>query len=210
MNAGSRVAQVRLELDMSQRGLAEAVTRLGYKISQTGIDKIEKRDTARPKCVKELAIALKVTERWLLSGRAPKALPQKDGPAPLPALEMPIINWVSAGQMTAADVSDAEIGRISTSGIDSRGDWIALRVVGDSMDRISPPDSVIMVNRNDKNLVPNALYVIDDGDGNATYKRYRTNPPRFEPVSTNINHTAIFPDNDPLIIGRVRRSILEM
>jgi hypothetical protein len=33
---------------------------------------------------------------------------------------------------------------------------------------------------------------------------------RFEPVSTNPQHEPIFPDNDPIIVGRVRRSIINM
>ena len=72
MAAGSRVAQERMRLDLSQQQLADRVTRFGYKITQTGIDKIEKRDTARPKCLKELAIALGVTQEWLLTGQEPK------------------------------------------------------------------------------------------------------------------------------------------
>jgi transcriptional regulator with XRE-family HTH domain len=72
MAAGFRVAEERSRLDLSQQQLADRVTRLGYKITQTGIDKIEKRDTARPKCLKELALALNVTQEWLLTGQEPK------------------------------------------------------------------------------------------------------------------------------------------
>ena len=72
MAAGNRVAEERGNLNLSQQELADRVSHLGYKISQTGIDKIEKRDTARPKCLKELALALNVTEEWLLSGHLPK------------------------------------------------------------------------------------------------------------------------------------------
>lgn len=72
MAAGSRIAEERAQLGLSQQELADRVSRLGYKITQTGIDKIEKRDTARPKCLKELAIALNVTQEWLLTGHEPK------------------------------------------------------------------------------------------------------------------------------------------
>lgn len=78
MSAGSRVAEERLALGMSQQELASRVTKLGYKISQTGIDKIEKRDTQRPKCLKELASALNVSEQWLLSGQGPKQIVHSD------------------------------------------------------------------------------------------------------------------------------------
>lgn len=72
MAAGFRVAEERSRLDLSQQQLADRVTRLGYKITQTGIDKIEKRDTQRPKCLKELAIALNVSQEWLLTGQEPR------------------------------------------------------------------------------------------------------------------------------------------
>jgi SOS-response transcriptional repressor LexA len=79
------------------------------------------------------------------------------------------------------------------------------------MDRISPPDSTIFVDRRDKLLVPNGLYVIADTDGNATYKRFRPGPPkRFEPVSSNKDLEPLFPDNDPMIVGRVKRTQLDM
>lgn len=72
MATGFRVAEERERLGLSQQELASRVSRLGYKITQTGIDKIEKRDTQRPKCLKELAVALNVTQEWLLTGIEPK------------------------------------------------------------------------------------------------------------------------------------------
>lgn len=209
MNAGYRVAQERGALGLGQRELAEKVTRLGYPISQTGIDKIEKRDTKRPKCVSELSRALNVTDRWLLTGREPKHPPPPD--RGLPISEVPILDWVSAGKLSQSIFQDDEKGRIAISGLDNRGDWIALKVDGDSMDRISPPDSIIVINRNDKRLVPNACYVFGTLNGEATYKRYRPGPPpRFEPVSTNPAHEPLFPDQEPFIVGRVVYSILDL
>lgn len=73
MGTGSRVAEERMRLGMSQQELATQVSRLGYSITQTDIDKIEKRDTARPKCLKELAGALGVTQEWLLTGIEPRS-----------------------------------------------------------------------------------------------------------------------------------------
>jgi SOS-response transcriptional repressor LexA len=121
-----------------------------------------------------------------------------------------LVSWVSAGKLTRGEAQDVELGTVLTGGL-PRGDWIALRVEGDSMDRISPPESIIFVNRRDKKLIPNGLYVIADAEGNATYKRYRTGPPpRFEAVSTNQNIDPIYPQHEPTIIGRVRRTILDM
>lgn len=124
-------------------------------------------------------------------------------------IEVPLITWISAGGMTRDDIAQEAIGTIAVCDL-PQGDWFALTVRGDSMDRISPPDSVIFVNRKDKQLVANACYVIDDGEGNATYKRFRPNPMRFEPVSTNPTHEPIFPDNEPTIVGRVGMSQIRM
>lgn len=149
----------------------------------------------------------KVTLDWLLRGKGPG--PGEEIPEVSSSVDIPIISWVSAGDLQRDDLSDEQIGSLTFGPLD-KGDWIALRVKGDSMDKVSPPDSIILVNRADKKLVPNACYVIDDGEGYATYKRYRPSPDRFEPVSMNENHHPIFPENMPTIIGRVWRSILEM
>lgn len=124
---------------------------------------------------------------------------------------VPLISWVSAGEMATPDTIEAasDVERIPSPNL-PRGDWIALRVVGDSMDRISPPDSIIFVNRADRRLVANGCYVIATDDGEATYKRFRPSPDRFEPVSVNPAHEPFFPDGTPTIIGRVRKSILDM
>lgn len=145
------------------------------------------------------AKAFRVSEAWLLTGEGETSSERI----------VPLLAWVSAGAMLQEEIADEALGTIEVSGLPD-GDWIALQVKGDSMDRISPPDSVILVNRQNRRLVANACYVIDDGHGNATYKRFRPNPMRFEPVSTNTEHEPLFPDNEPTIIGRVEMSVLRM
>lgn len=127
---------------------------------------------------------------------------------------VPLLSWISAGGLAeprAVAAHDEALEMIRWS-LNEKGDWFALRVEGDSMNRISPPDSVIFVNRRDKRLVGNACYIIADADGNASYKRYRTDPARWEPVSTNEAHEPSYVEHDgePVIIGRVRRTLLSM
>lgn len=159
--------------------------------------------------LEKLAEVLGVSVEWLLTGRGELSahVPPSQ---PSQKLVVPLISWVSAGVMAFPDISDEIIGHVEEGGLDPAGDWIALRVVGDSMDRISPPDSIIFIDRRDKTLVPNACYVISNGDGEATYKRFRSNPMRFEPVSTNPAHEPIYPAREPLIVGRVKKSIIDM
>lgn len=175
------------------------------------IRNINRNNGAAPRAdtLEKLAKVLQVSVDWLISGKGEvvfvdnvKTLPTK--------LRVPLISWVSAGTMAFPDVTEETIGTVEETGLDPQGDWIALRVVGDSMDRISPPDSIIFIDRSDKVLVPNACYVISNGDGEATYKRFRPNPMRFEPVSTNAAHETIYPQREPLIVGRVKKSVIDM
>lgn len=208
MKAGMRIAEERQARGLSQQALADKVTRLGYKITQSGIDRIEKRDSERPRGLPEIARALELVEHWLRTGKGPKHPPEE----PVPGQDQTrvnLISWVSAGKLLRDDVAEDILDVLVATAL-PKGEWIALRVDGDSMDRISPPGSVIFINTKDKRLIANALYVIADEDGNATYKRYRPGPPpRFEPVSTNGNLEPIFPENEPAIIGRVRRTMLD-
>lgn len=129
-------------------------------------------------------------------------------------LSVPIVSWVSAGALQeTASVDDFEhVKYIDGYGLDPSGDWIALRVEGRSMDKVSPQDSIIFVNRNEKTLIPNGLYIIGDGNGGATYKRYR--PPNIlEPVTTKpemYERIEIEPGQQPDVIGRVRRTVLDL
>ena len=157
--------------------------------------------------LEKLARVLDVSVEWLLTGRGTGSpYPHRAGKT----FDVPLVSWVSAGKMSFPDITDEIIGHVQESDLDPEGDWIALKVVGDSMDRISPPESVIFVDRNDKVLVPNACYVISNGDGEATYKRFRSNPMRFEPVSTNPAHEPIYPTREPLVVGRVKKSTIAM
>ena len=160
---------------------------------------------ARPRSdnLEKLAAVLQTTTDWLLTGTG-DVTPKHQFSI------VPLITWVSAGRMSFPDVSDDIIRMIEEGSLDPDGDWIALKVVGDSMDRISPPDSIIFVDRNDRVLVPNACYVISTTEGEATYKRFRPDPMRFEPVSTNPTHEPIYPRREPLIVGRVKKTILDM
>lgn len=154
----------------------------------------------------KLAAVLETNAPWLMENAGDEdALA-----APSGLVEIPLLSTVSAGIMMRDDLIDEVKRMITVTDLDP-GDWIALEVDGDSMDKISPPGSIIFVNRRDKRLVANACYVIANQYGEATYKRYRPGPPpRFEPVSVNDKHEPIFPDNEVPVIGRVKRSMIDM
>lgn len=162
----------------------------------------------RAESLVRLAAVLRVSVDWLMTGHGDiEKIAARNTST---KLKVSLLSWVSAGRMAFPDVSQETISVIEETGLDADGDWIALKVEGDSMDRISPPESIIFVDRRDKVLVPNACYVIATGDGEATYKRFRSNPMRFEPVSTNPAHETIYPQREPLIVGRVKKSVITM
>jgi hypothetical protein len=150
-----------------------------------------------------------VSLQWLFMGIGnPEDV---DPPEPVTTTDVPLISWVSAGALgeQQAVVSLAEFPTITAIDL-PEGDWIALRVDGNSMNKISPPDSIIFANRRDKRLVPNACYVVADETGAATYKRYRPNDdPPFQPASYDEVPPPQF-QGAVHVVGRVRRSIIEM
>jgi len=192
--------------DMSGAELARRLTdRLGRSFDRAAIQKMtmtEATAKTKPRPVKadEMMAIAEIT------GYAP---PVEAGEQ---VTYVPHLSWVPAGDWWLPEqfVEGGDHDKtVAVAGLDA-GEWVALTVEGSSMDRISPPGSVIVLDRRDKHLVPNACYVIADEEGRATYKRYRPSPPRFEPVTFTEGHETIFPKGPVNVIGRVRRSIIDM
>lgn len=160
------------------------------------------RDDAR-----RYAKACKVSFQWLHLGIG--RYDDDDASEPAEAVvEAPLFTTVPAGGLMD-NFMDEALGTAKAAL--PPGDWVAFRVEGESMDRISPPGSIIFVDRADKRLVNGGFYVIDDGTGQSTYKRFVARPRmRFEPVSKNKALEPFEPDNEPTIIGRVKLTTLDL
>lgn len=199
MTLAENLKRIRKAAGLSQPRLAAKA-----KVSQQLISRLESGTDQTTKKLPQLAAALGVPVTDLDPAYAIET-------AAIDVTLVPRLSWVSAGALKP-HITVENLGDWPSEAIANLppGDWIALAVEGDSMDRISPPGSLILVNRRDRRLVANACYVIANEMGEATYKRYRPNPDRFEPVSVNAAHEPIYPDNEPLVIGRVRRSIIDM
>lgn len=191
--------RIREARKISQSGLARAAN-----VSQQLISRLESGLDLTTKKLPEIARALNVSAYEIDENFSPEDTSS--------IVTAPLISWVSAGQLETPDYSgfDADTERRAAAGLDPKGNWIALKVKGDSMDRISPPDSIVFVNLKDRRLVPNACYVIQDTDGGSSYKRYR--PGRWEAVSTNKKHKPylIKGDRGPAVIGRVKLTVLDL
>lgn len=171
-----------------------------YKAHESGRNGFE--DSAG----RSYARAFRVSLAWLMTGEGEPG----DVGDSRTTTDVPLISWVSAGHLLEQDGVDlSEFPTVAFNDL-PEGDWVAFRVEGPSMNKISPPDSIIAVNRRDKRLVPNACYVIADERGSITYKRYRPNEtPPFQPAS----YEKIEPLHleDPItVIGRVRRSLITL
>lgn len=129
-------------------------------------------------------------------------------------VQVPVLDRVAAGKLKApsSQIPLADVPLLAFADL-GRGDFFALQVEGDSMDRISPDGSVIVVNQTDRTLVSGKPYVISQR-GEATFKVWRSDPPRFAPYSTNPIHEPIFvkskADAERMVIGRVKRTVLDL
>jgi len=186
--------------NMSQADLARALTkRLRHTIDRAAVSKMTKgkRD---------------------VSAQEMLAIEEITGfPAPVEMITklttVPLISWVSAGPLsdpqsqTGAQEADKYL-YLTDLG---KGDFFALQVDGDSMNRVSPPGSVIVVNRLDRDLVADRYYVFMER-GETTYKRWQPEPARLEPWSTNETHKPkyIKGKRDFEVVGRVRRTVLDL
>lgn len=161
------------------------------------------RNPSRKKAM-QYADAFRVRWEWILEGEGQPTEP------PGAARRVPVLSWVSAGRISAAEpVTKAEVLREVAVADLPAGDWAALEVSGDSMDRIAPDGATIIVNRSDQRLLPERFYVVANEAGEATFKRFRT-PNKLQPFSTNPDHETLLLPEPAKVFGRVRRVITNL
>lgn len=162
-----------------------------------------------------------VSLEWLLTGRggiertaSGSSAGSSDKSASPKFVKIPLLDTVAAGKLRAPNsqipIEDVPLLAFADLG---RGEWFALTVQGDSMDRLSPDGSRIIVNKADRNLVSGKPYVFSIR-GETTYKVWRPEPARLAPYSTNPMHEPVFvksrKDAEGMVIGRVKRTLLDL
>lgn len=190
-------------------GLADAMAAQG--ISQAGLAKAA--NTSQQQIGKLVHGSREMTAQWANRLAPHLAVPPEVLVFPdLRRIRVPLISWVSAGQLAHQHgIRKVDIQKYLLTGDLPKGDWIALEVSGDSMDRVAPEGSVILVNRADDRLLKDKFYVFATLDGETTFKRYRAgSPPRLQPYSTNPDHETIMPAGELIVLGRVRRVIQDL
>jgi SOS-response transcriptional repressor LexA len=205
----------RIDKRLKAVNLAESTAAVKAGLSDSAIRNMRravaanKQQGASIKTLSKLAPVLQTSVTWLMEESGPEVVTNRF--QPVAPVDVPKITWISAGQLTGQEgvLDFSEFPTVAALDL-PQGEWIALEVVGDSMNKISPPGSTIFVNLKDKRLAPNALYVVADETGAATYKRYRPNDdPPFQPASYHDVEPPEF-EGAVNVVGRVRRSIIEM
>jgi len=172
------------------------------------------RGEATPETEKIPSIAnfLQVPTGWLLDGEASGFSSPKSDDRGLAYVRL--MDSVAAGKLASpmSQIALEQLPLLIFADL-GRGDFIALTVEGDSMDRISPDGSVIVVNKRDQTLVSGKPYVFSHR-GKATYKLWRPDPPRLQPYSTNPAHEPVFikgkTEAEHMVVGRVVRTVLDL
>lgn len=80
----------------------------------------------------------------------------------------------------------------------------AVEVDGDSMNQILRDGGWAVIDPDQTYLYDSRVYLVSNADHDATLKRYRSNPARFEPVSDNPEHETIYVVGELIrVVGRV-------
>ncbi|WP_209311889.1 S24 family peptidase [Bradyrhizobium frederickii] len=139
--------------------------------------------------------------------------PPRRSSSSAPKLVMvPLLDRVTAGRLRSPSsqipIDDVPLLAFADLG---RGEFFALSVDGDSMDRYSPEGSIIVVNKAERSLVNGRCYIFSV-KGETTYKMWQGGPnPHLAPFSTNpLNKPVFFKPRDLEVIGRVKRTILDL
>lgn len=209
---GERLAWAMHRADLDQSELARQVG-----IKQPSIAHLLSPQAKKSGYTPIIARILKVDAEWLANGRGtpePQQIPPFEDSATLgttrePIIKAPLISWVQASRYV--EICDPYERGDSEGEVEvpyGKDTLIALRVKGSSMNRVAPEGSVIIVDYSEKSLTSGKYYVVKQ-DGEATFKRYRTNPDRFEPESTE-SHDTLFPAGAVEVVGRVVKVINDL
>lgn len=201
---GDRVRERLALVEGTQVTLAKAAG-----MRQQGVQMIIGGVVERPRKLREIARYLKTTQEYLLGETNDPRLPSPSTSAE--GLAVPIISWVSAGKLVDPQVPIPDNDRTILVDDLGPGDWFALDVDGESMNRLSPHGSVIVVNQRDRILLTGKAYVFAVR-GEVTFKLWHARPLYLAPYSTDPAIEPIFIERkrDLEVIGRVRRTILDL
>jgi repressor LexA len=190
---GLRIRELRLAAGLTQDDLAARM-----ETTKATVSKIE-RSTRPPRYewVERLAEALGTDAATLLLG-------DKLQMTAFQPSQIPVIGMIAAGNWREAIHSPESYIPV----LDAKPHMFALRVAGDSIDRVAPDGSYVAIDPTNPTLTDGAIYAVQNGEGETTLKRFRRSPDRLEPDSNNPEHKPIQLGGEPItIIGRATQVI---
>lgn len=115
---------------------------------------------------------------------------------------VPLIGFASAGAWGEAIAQPLGNRPIAHRGVGPRA--FAVEIVGDSMDKLLPRGGWAVVDPDQRGLLNERVYLIENEDHETTVKQYRNEPARFVPVSTNDRYQEILAGEGLIrVIGRI-------
>lgn len=115
---------------------------------------------------------------------------------------VPVIGIAAAGSWQ--DAVELPVYYIPRMRVKGENQAFAVEINGDSMDRIMPHGSWAIIDPDQRDLYPGRVYLVMNGGGEGTIKRYQESPARFAPDSTNTAHQPIVVGDHPItVVGRV-------
>ncbi|MCL2716058.1 MAG: S24 family peptidase [Alphaproteobacteria bacterium] len=105
----------------------------------------------------------------------PNALPQAR------VTQVPLVDTLPPARLSVpiSQINNDGLRQIPFAGR-GRGDFIALTVQGDTMDRSFPPGSIILIDRADRKLISGKVCVFSVR-GETTFRPFRSSPARLQP-----------------------------
>lgn len=186
--APNRIKEIRLERNLNQEDVA-ALT--GDVITKATVSKLEKG---------QMGLTL---DYMNLLGEALQVPPESFITNHISGRTLPVLARIAAGNWREA-ISDPTGWRSIPADVKTGPNSFVLLPEGDSMDLIVDEDGFIVVDPDQKDMFDGQLYALQTEDGDATFKKFFTNPPRLEPCSSNPVHQVMPLGREPIItIGRV-------
>jgi repressor LexA len=188
----SRLHRVRKAKGMTLQQVADkAKTTLGQ------IHKLER--SQRPlttEWIERLANAMDVDPQELLN----------DAP-PAPIRAIPLVGRIAAGNWREA--VEHPLGHVHAANAPAGA--FALEPDGDSMNKIVPAGGYVIIDPNEADLREGGVYAVMNAEGETTLKRYRSDPARLEPCSTNPAHATIKLGRENFsVLGRAINAVLTL
>jgi SOS-response transcriptional repressor LexA len=113
--------------------------------------------------------------------------------------ELPIIGVAGAGNWEEAIAVPEDFIHVPNQ-LGGAGRFV-VTVRGESMNLVLRDGSLAIVDPTDRDVYAGSIYLIQNGDGEGTIKRFRSDPASFEPVSSD-------PSFQPILIGSMKFHVI--